>query len=281
MAARQRRPTVKVKMKIQYFEVDAFANKPFHGNPAGICPLKQWLDDALMQNIAAENNLAETAFFVPRGDDYDLRWFAPAVEIDLCGHATLASAFILFTELGVKWDSVRFHSKSGPLVVSRKGDVLTLDFPSRPPKPCTVPDALIRGLGKKPVEVLKARDYFALFENAEDVLSLKPDFNLLGTLDEKVIVTAPGNDCDFVSRFFAPTAGVPEDPVTGSAHCTLIPYWSQRLGKTKLFARQISRRGGELFCELAGDRVLIGGKAVLYSRGQIEIDDGRANAANT
>jgi PhzF family phenazine biosynthesis protein len=263
-------------MNIQYFEVDAFAKKPFEGNPAGVCPLEKWLDDVTMQNIAAENNLAETAFFVPRGDDYDLRWFAPEVEIDLCGHATLASAFILFTELGRKSNAVRFHTRSGPLIVTRTGDVLTLDFPSRPPKPCAVPEGLIRGLGRKPIEVLKARDYFALFATADEVRALKPDFALLGALDEKVIVTAPGVDCDFVSRFFAPTAGVPEDPVTGSAHCTLIPYWSARLGKTKMFARQLSKRGGELFCELAGDRVLIGGKAVLYSRGQIEIDDASA-----
>lgn len=263
-------------MKIPYFEVDAFASKPFQGNPAGVCPLAKWLDEATMQNIAAENNLAETAFFVPRGDEYELRWFAPAVEIDLCGHATLASAFILFSELGRRGDTVRFHSKSGALAVTRTGDILTLDFPSRPPKPCVVPEALIRGLGKKSAEILKARDYFALFETAEEIRSLKPDFALLGTLDEKVIVTAPGVDCDFVSRFFAPTVGVPEDPVTGSAHCTLIPYWSARLKKTKLFARQLSKRGGELFCEFAGDRVGIGGKAVLYSRGQIEIDDASA-----
>ena len=263
-------------MKIQYFEVDAFAKKAFEGNPAGVCPLEKWLDDAAMQNIAAENNLAETAFFVPRGDDYDLRWFAPEVEIDLCGHATLASAFILFTELGRKANTVRFHTESGQLVVTRHGDILTLDFPSRPPKPCTIPEKLIPGLGRKPIDVLKARDYFALYESADDIRSLKPDFTLLGQLDEKVIVTAPGVDCDFVSRFFAPTAGVPEDPVTGSAHCTLIPYWSARLGKTKMFARQLSKRGGELFCELAGERVLIGGKAVLYSRGQIEIDDASA-----
>jgi PhzF family phenazine biosynthesis protein len=263
-------------MKIQYFEVDAFANKPFQGNPAGICPLEKWLPDALMQNIAAENNLAETAFFVPRGDDYELRWFAPAVEIDLCGHATLASAFILFSELGRKGETVRFHTKSGALSVTRKGAILTLDFPSRPPKPANIPDALVRGLGKKPVQILKARDYFALYESAEDVRTLNPDIPLLGTLDEKVIVTAPGKDCDFVSRFFAPTAGVPEDPATGSAHCTLIPYWSERLGKTKMFARQLSKRGAELFCELAGDRVLIGGKAVLYSRGQIELENASA-----
>lgn len=263
-------------MKITYFEVDAFASKPFQGNPAGVCPLEKWLDEATMQNIAGENNLSETAFFVPRDDDFDLRWFTPEVEIDLCGHATLASAFILFSELDRKGPAVRFHTKSGVLTVTRDKDLLTLDFPSRPPAPATIPEALIRALGKKPVEIMKARDYFVLYANAEDVRSLKPDFALLGTLDEKVIVTAPGTDCDFVSRFFAPTAGVPEDPVTGSAHCTLIPYWAKRLGKTKLFARQISKRGGELFCELTSDRVLIGGKAVLYSRGQIEIDDASA-----
>lgn len=256
---------------IPYFEIDAFSGKLFHGNPAGVCPLQKWLDDELMQSIAAENNLAETAFFVPRGDDYDLRWFTPTVEVDLCGHATLASAFVLFSELGFRGDSVRFHSRSGPLVVSKSGDILTLDFPSRPPRPCATPKALIDGLGAKPIEVSKARDYFAVFNNEQEIRSLEPDFGLLGTLDEKVIVTAPGSDCDFVSRFFAPTAGINEDPVTGSAHCTLIPYWSQRLGKTKLFARQLSARGGELFCELAGDRVRIGGKAVLYLRGEIEI----------
>ncbi|MEY2467073.1 MAG: hypothetical protein QOD03_1594 [Verrucomicrobiota bacterium] len=259
-------------MKIPYFETDAFAEKPFHGNPAGVCPLTKWLDDATMQNIAAENNLSETAFFVPRDEEFEIRWFTPAVEIDLCGHATLAAAFILFSELGFCGDTVRFHSASGILTVTRADGILKLDFPSRPPVTCAVPDELIRGLGKQPIEVLKARDYFVVYTTADDVRSLKPDFNLLGMLDAKVIVTAPGDDCDFVSRFFAPTAGVPEDPVTGSAHCTLIPYWSQRLGKTKLFARQVSKRGGELFCELAGDRVLIGGKAVLYSRGQIEIE---------
>ncbi len=264
-------------MRIPYFQVDAFASKLFQGNPAGVCPLAKWLDEATMQNIAAENNLSETAFFVPQGKDYDLRWFAPEMEIDLCGHATLACAFLLFSELGVRGNVVRFHTmKSGVLTVKREDGVLTLDFPSRPPVSGPVPEALVRGLGQKPMEILKARDYFCVFEKEEDVRALKPDFALLNTLDEKVIVTAPGSDCDFVSRFFAPTAGVPEDPVTGSAHCTLIPYWANRLGKKKMLARQVSRRGGELFCELAGERVLIGGKAVLYSRGRIEIDDGAA-----
>jgi len=260
-------------MKIPYYEVSAFTSKPFHGNPAGVCPLRQWMSDAAMQRIAAENNLSETAFFVPRGDDYELRWFTPTVEIDLCGHATLASAFILFSELGFRGDVVRFHSRSGVLAVAREHAVLTLDFPSRPPKPRAAPEALIRGLGRKPIEVLKARDYFAIFAEENDVKSLQPDFAALGTLDEMVIVTAPGTDCDFVSRFFAPTAGVNEDPVTGSAHCTLIPYWSQRLGKTTLFARQVSKRGGELFCRSAGGRVHIGGKAVLYLRGEIAINE--------
>ena len=259
-------------MKLRYFVVDAFTSKTFHGNAAGVCPLNSWLSDATMQAIAAENNLAETAFFVPRADDYDLRWFTPEVEMDLCGHATLASAFILFTELGYRRDAVRFQSPSGPLMVTRRHDVLTLDFPARPPGPCTAPPALITGLGLKPIQVLKARDYFAVFATEADVRSLRPDFAALGTLDAKVIVTAPGTDCDYVSRFFAPTAGVPEDPATGSAQCTLIPWWSQRLGKSELFARQLSKRGAEFFCRLAGDRVLIGGKAVLYSRAEIEID---------
>ena len=260
-------------MKIPLFVADAFASQPFHGNPAAVCPLKHWLGDATMQSIAAENNLSETAFFVPRGGDYELRWFTPTVEMDLCGHATLASAFILFSELGFRGDVVRFHSRSGILSVTREGEILTLDFPSRPPAPCEVPDALINGLGAKPVEVLKARDYFAIYATEGEVRSLQPDFATLGKLDAKVIVTAPGGDCDFVSRFFAPTFGVNEDPVTGSAHCTLIPYWSHRLGKPSPFARQVSQRGGELFCRLAGERVHIGGKAVLYSRGHIEIDE--------
>jgi len=264
-------------MKIPYYEVAAFASKPFSGNPAGVCRLEGWLPDATLQSIAAENNLAETAFLVARGDDFDLRWFTPETEVDLCGHATLASAFVLFTEAGFKGDGIRFHSRSGLLAVSRVGKVLELDFPSRPPQPCTAPEALIRGLGKKPVEILKSRDYFAVFASEADVRALKPDFALLATVDALgIIATAPGRDCDFVSRFFAPGAGVPEDPVTGSAHCTLIPYWAGRLGKMDMFARQVSKRGGELFCRLAGERVRIGGHAVLYLRGQIELDEGAA-----
>lgn len=260
-------------MKVPYYEVAAFTSKPFGGNPAGVCLLSAWLPDATLQDIAAENNLSETAFLVPRVEDYDLRWFTPELEIDLCGHATLASAFVLFSEMGFKGNAIRFHSKSGVLGVTRAGEVLELDFPSRPPRPCNAPDALIRGLGKAPALVLKSRDYFAVFASEADVRALKPDFSVLASVDALgIIVTAPGGDSDFVSRFFAPSAGVPEDPVTGSAHCTLIPYWAERLGKTQLFARQVSKRGGELFCRLADDRVRIGGKAVLFLRGSIEVE---------
>ncbi len=259
-------------MRIPYFHVDAFASEVFRGNPAGVCPLHAWLTDAALQNIAAENNLAETAFIVARGSEFDLRWFTPTIEVDLCGHATLAAAFVLFTERGFSGDQVRFHSRSGPLSVIRAGDVLTLDFPSRPAATCAAPEALLRGLGAIPVEVRKARDYLAVFATEADVRTLKPDFVALRTLDcLGIIATAPGVDCDFVSRFFAPRAGIDEDPATGSSHCTLTPYWAERLGRTRLFARQVSRRGGEMFCELAGDRVRIGGHAVLYNRGEIEM----------
>ena len=261
-------------MKIPCYQVDAFASAVFHGNPAAVCPLDAWLPDATLQNIAAENNLSETAFTVPRGDEFDLRWFTPTVEMDLCGHATLAAAFVLFTEKSYSGDTIRFHSRSGWLTVKRAGDILTLDFPARPPQPCALPAALTRGLGALPANVLKSRDYLVVFDSAAEVRALRPDFATLKNLNcLGIIATAPGDDCDFVSRFFAPAAGVDEDPVTGSAHCTLIPYWAKRLGKNKLFARQISQRGGELFCELSGDRVLIGGKAVLYLRGEIVLHD--------
>lgn len=259
-------------MKIPYFHVDAFATRTFAGNPAGVCLLDAWLDDATLLGVAAENKHSETAFLVPRGEDYDLRWFTPAVEMDLCGHATLAAAFVVFTEKHFVGSAIRFHSRSGGLTVSRAGDILTLDFPSRPAVICTGPPDLAAGLGAAPAAVWKARDYLAVFADEQAVQSLRPDFNLLRQLDcLGIIATAPGRDCDFVSRFFAPQAGVDEDPVTGSAHCTLIPYWAHRLGKTRLFARQISPRGGELHCELAAGRVRIGGRAVLYLRGQIEI----------
>lgn len=259
-------------MKLPYYEVSAFTTNPFGGNPAGVCPLDVWLPDALLQGIAANNNLAETAFTVPRADGFDLRWFTPALEMDLCGHATLAAAFVLFEKRAVSLDKIEFHSRSGLLTVHRKNEILTLDFPARPAVPATIPAALIRGLGAEPKEVLKARDYLAVFGSPEEVMALKPDFAILKTLDcLGVIATAPGTDCEFVSRFFAPGAGVDEDPVTGSAHCTLIPFWAKQLGRSKLFARQVSARGGELFCELAGARVHIGGRAVLYCKGEIDV----------
>lgn len=259
-------------MKLPYYEVSAFTKHPFAGNPAGVCPLEKWLPDATLQGIAANNNLAETAYFVPRGkDDYELRWFTPTVEMDLCGHATLAAAWVLFAERGHRGPVVNFHSRSGVLNVIQTGERLVLDFPARPPVPATAPAVLSQGLGGTPASLLKARDYLAVFKTAAEVRALQPDFAMLRTLEcLGIIATAPGEDCDFVSRFFAPGAGVDEDPVTGSAHCTLIPYWAERLGRKQLSARQISQRGGELFCEARGDRVHIGGHAVLYLRGEIE-----------
>src|SRR5664279_4653018 len=249
---------------ILYFEVLAFTARLFSGNPAGVCLLKkEWLSDELMQQIAAENNLAETAFVIERKDFFDLRWFTPTVEVDLCGHATLASAHVLFHHLGREGDSVRFQSRSGELRVDRIDNRLVLDCPAQPLSQCEPPAKLMEGLRAKPHEVLKGRDYFAIFDHEEDVRAITPDFRVIAALDAQgVIVTAPGNDCDFVSRYFAPSAGIPEDPVTGSTHCTLIPYWSKRLGKRELYARQISKRGGELFCQDRAERVGIGGNAI-------------------
>lgn len=259
-------------MKIPIYQVDAFSDQPFHGNPAAICPLDRWLETSMMQAIAAENNLAETAFFVQSGDAFQLRWFTPAVEIDLCGHATLASAYVLWNRLGYEENEIRFDTRSGRLRVTLEGDVLAMDFPSRPPLPCAVHPELIAALGAAPQEILAARDYFVVYETEEEIAALRPNMmGLMGIDKFAVIVTAPGESVDFVSRFFAPAQGIPEDPVTGSAHCTLIPYWSERLAKTKLLARQISPRGGELFCEHAGDRVKIAGHAALFLEGMIDV----------
>jgi PhzF family phenazine biosynthesis protein len=258
-------------MQIPLYQVDAFTSEVFRGNPAAVCPLEFWLPAHTMQCIAAENNLAETAFFVKEGDHYGLRWFTPTVEVDLCGHATLASAFVLFHYLNVQADSLRFDTRSGELTVRRNGDRLTLNFPSLPATRCDPPQALIEGLGAQPLEILKAGYYLVVYPDAEDVRSLQPRMETLKGLGVPCIVTAPGRDCDFVSRFFAPSHGIDEDPVTGSAHCTLIPYWSRRLGKNQLFARQLSARGGELWCEDLGDRVLISGHAVGYLEGRIQL----------
>lgn len=260
-------------MSIPYYHVDAFTGRLFSGNPAGVCPLADWLPDALLQSIAAENNLAETAFVVQRGPQFDLRWFTPAIEMDLCGHATLAAAHVIFRHLGLRAPSVSFQTRSGVLTVTRTDDLLTLDFPARPAAPCATPQYLIDGLGAKPVITAKARDFLAVFESEEAVRNLRPVMEALTRLDcLGIIATAPGTDCDFVSRFFAPRAGIPEDPVTGSAHCTLIPYWAERLGRTKLRALQVSPRGGELFCEHRGERVGIGGRAVTYATGFLHVD---------
>ena len=259
-------------MQIPIYQVDAFTSRVFGGNPAAVCPLDQWLPDATMQSIGNENNLAETAFLVPNGDRFHLRWFTPEFEIDLCGHATLASAFVIFQHLRPDLRQVAFDTKSGELVVKRlDGGLMSMDFPSRPPEPGASDSRLRQALGGKAGAILMSRDYLVVYESEEEVLALKPDMNALAAMDRMVIVTARGREVDFVSRFFAPSAGINEDPVTGSAHCTLIPYWADRLGKTKLHARQVSRRGGELWCELKGDRVSMAGYAVEFMRGMIEI----------
>jgi PhzF family phenazine biosynthesis protein len=227
----------------------------------------------MMLAIAAENNLAETAFFVPAGDGFELKWFTPTVEMDLCGHATLASAFVLWNELGYEGNTLNFDTRSGTLTVARDGDLMVMDFPSRPAEETDIPDGLTEALGGAPEKVLKSRDYLAVYNTESEVLALRPDFRAITALGvHAVIVSAPGERSDFVSRFFAPSVGVDEDPVTGSAHCTLIPYWAEQLGKNELYARQVSSRGGELFCELKGDRVTMAGNAVLYLKGEIYVE---------
>lgn len=254
------------------FQVDAFADAVFKGNPAAVCPLDFWLEDCQMQDVAQENNLSETAFFVRRNGIYDLRWFTPRAEVDLCGHATLASAFVLFTLLDHGEDVVRFDTKSGRLEVRRDGDLLVMDFPSLPPTPCSDPPrALLDGLPAHPSSVLQSIfDYFAVYDDEETVRSLQPDLGQLERLESRgVVVTAPGAGVDFVLRYFVPRYGIPEDPVTGSTHSTLTPYWAERLGKRSLHARQLSSRGGELFCTALGERVQIAGRCALYLEGHI------------
>jgi PhzF family phenazine biosynthesis protein len=260
-------------MRLPIYQVDAFTDRIFAGNPAAVVPLTEWLPDATLQAIAAENNLAETAFFVRRGDTYDLRWFTPLVEVDLCGHATLASAHVVFRFIEPERRRVAFETRqAGTLVVTRHGDELAMDFPSWPPEPTESPSGLAVALGRNPSELLASRDFLAVYDKAADVAVIKPDFAALRRLERAVIVTAPGSeDVDFVSRFFAPWAGIDEDPVTGSAHCQLIPYWAKRLGKTRLAARQLSPRGGVLSCALEGGRVTIAGQARLYLEGTITL----------
>jgi predicted PhzF superfamily epimerase YddE/YHI9 len=262
-------------MSLPVFHVDAFTAKPFTGNPAAVCPLTEWLDDERLQAVAAENNLSETAFFVRRGDHYELRWFTPRCEVKLCGHATLASAWVVLQILEPESSSVRFETRSsGELTVSRDGGLLAMDFPLLAPWACPDPPAaLIEGLGKAPATVVQVEDnYFAVYAREEEVRRMRPDFRVLEKLHPAgVAVTAPGEEADFVSRYFAPSYGVPEDPVTGSTHCSLAPYWAQRLGKTSLHARQLSKRGGELWCEVTAELVILKGHAVLKLRGEMLI----------
>ena len=259
-------------MNLPLYQIDAFTDKPFRGNPAAVCPLTAWLDDQTLQNIAAENNLAETAFFIDKGDHFHLRWFTPAMEVDLCGHATLASAFVIFQYLEYDKDTIRFRSLSGDLFASRLGDKIALDFPAWKPQQVDIPPHLTEALGLTPLQTFQTRDLLVVFSHQDQILSLRPDFRLLEQMDHLgTIVTAPGRDCDFVSRFFAPKAGIPEDPVTGSAHSTLIPYWAEKLNKNILLAKQLSRRTGVLYCQYLGERVKIAGHCAHYLTGTIEL----------
>jgi len=254
---------------LPFYRVNAFSNRIRGGNPAAVCPLEEWLPDETMQALAAENDLSETAFFVPVGDDFELRWFTPTSEVELCGHATLASGFVVLMHTHPERVVARFHTHSGPLEVRERNGLLALDLPAHPPEKVDLTPELVRALGHEPTAALEAAYLMAVFPTQADVAALEPDMGLLAqAAPEGLIVTAPGDDCDFVSRFFAPTYGVPEDPVTGSAHCTLTPYWAKRLDKQELFGRQISERGGELRCSDRGERVTVAGKAVLYLRGE-------------
>ncbi|MCP4178525.1 MAG: PhzF family phenazine biosynthesis protein [bacterium] len=261
-------------MKIQFYQLDAFTtSKSFSGNPAGVCILDEWLQDEILQNIAMENNLSETAFIVEKSDHYELRWFTPKVEVDLCGHATLATAYLILEYLKPDMDSVKFKYNDGDLSAKKLGDMVEINFPARPPENCKTPELLIEAIGKWPREIYQSRDYVLVYDSEEDIISMQPNMSLLSQVDcFGVIITAKGEKCDFVSRYFAPGCGVPEDPVTGSAHSNLIPYWSGKLNKKKLHAMQLSKRGGEIHCTDKGNRVLMAGKCTLFMKGEIELD---------
>lgn len=259
---------------MKLYQVDSFTDKLFCGNPAAVCPLDVWIDAPLMQRIANENNLSETAFFTKQPDGgYHIRWFTPTDEVDICGHATLASAHVLFEHLAYDKKTIRFDSKSGPLYVSRSTNGLQMNFPLQDPQPADMPEFLVEGLGLSPEKLLRHQDYIAVYSNESDIIGFAPDFRMLSQIDTRgICVTAPGDNCDFVSRFFAPRWGIDEDPVTGSAFCQLAPYWAKQLGKNKFIARQLSSRGGVVQCELHNDRVLISGQARTYLIGEIFID---------
>ena len=261
-------------MKLNIYQIDAFAKKPFEGNPAAVVPLLQWLPDNIMQAIAEENNLAETAFFVPSNNGFAIRWFTPKKEIALCGHATLAAAFVLNQYLNYSQDVVEFESQSGVLRVRKLNNDYQLDFPNQPPSECDIPSVLVEALGAKPSACYAAEDLIAVFDNEQQIQDINPDEKLLAQLPLRgVIVTAAAKDYDFVARFFAPKYGIPEDPVTGSAYTQLTPYWASRLDKTELSAKQLSKRGGELGCVLNGERVMITGSAVSYMVGEITLPE--------
>ncbi|MCO4321720.1 PhzF family phenazine biosynthesis protein [Aliidiomarina quisquiliarum] len=259
-------------MNLTMYQVDAFAERVFEGNPAAVCPLKAWLDDNLLQAIAEENNLSETAFFVPAGNAFELRWFTPAEEVDLCGHATLAAAHVIFNQLAYSKPEIVFHTRSGPLKVTRNEPGYSMDFPATPLMATEVPQALIDGLGKAPIQVLAGFDYVAVYNSEADVQSLTPNLAMFQQIGLRgVVVTAPGTEVDFVSRCFFPKLRVDEDPVTGSAHCELAPYWAARLGKSKLTACQLSKRGGKIVCEMKNDRVVLNGQCADYMTAEIYI----------
>lgn len=262
-------------MTLDIFQIDAFTTKVFGGNPAAVCPLDKWLSNDILLNIAKENNLAETAYFIHKKDNvFGLRWFTPEIEMDLCGHATLASAYVIFNCLNYNFDTLVFETQSGELAVKKIEEFLEMDFPSRPPQLTQLPNIISKSLSIQPSEILKARDYVLVYDSEKAIQDLKVNASVLNEININpggIIVTAKGNNSDFVSRFFTPGAAVFEDPVTGSAHCSLVPFWAKRLNKTKLHAIQISDRRGELYCELKNDRVLIRGTAVKYLKGQISI----------
>ncbi|NPV55807.1 MAG: PhzF family phenazine biosynthesis protein [Anaerolineae bacterium] len=263
-------------MKLQIFQVDAFTDKVFGGNPAAVCPLQHWLPDDVMQKIATENSVAETAFFVPTDDGFEIRWFTPEIEMDLCGHATLATAHVIARHLDYPLATIKFRSNSGDLMVAVEGKLLTLNFPSRKPEPSDAPRMILDAIPAAPVEVLKARDYVLVFETEEIIRQMKPNRSLLDQINLDpggVVVTAQGKEVDFVSRFFTPQASIFEDPVTGSAHCSLIPYWREKLGKESMLALQLSPRGGKLYCKDLGKRVQISGEAITYLEGWVTMPD--------
>ena len=262
-------------MRLPFYQIDAFSKELFGGNPAGVCPLQAWFPDRILQKIAAENNLAETAFFVQRDDEFEIKWFTPLVEVDLCGHATLASAHVIFNHLDFQTDHIKFSSKSGILEVKKDGDKLSLDFPADFCDPVAPPEGLIEAIGMEPLYCYQGKtDFMLIYPEENDIKGLKPDFMKLEKVEARgIIVSAPGKEVDFVSRFFAPAVGVNEDPVTGSAHTSLIPYWSRNLVKTEMKARQLSERGGDLWVKMKGNRVEISGYAKTYLEGEIEIPD--------